>query len=68
MTILEKGPWNVISAAQATASNVALDDPSAIIAIHLCNQKGVDPYGWAGNALTNWQFEIYTALLQRAIV
>jgi hypothetical protein len=68
MTILENDPWRMINIAQSAASNIHIHDPSAVIAMQLCNQKGVDPYAWAGNAMMNWQFEIYTALLQQAIV
>jgi hypothetical protein len=68
MTILENDPWRMINIAESAARNAGIHGPSAIIAIHLCNQKGVDPYAWAGNALANWQSEIYIALLHQAIV
>jgi hypothetical protein len=68
MSILEQGPWNTISFAQSAAGNIHIHDPSATIAVYLCNQKGVDPYGLNGYGLTNWQHEIHVALLQQAIV
>jgi hypothetical protein len=68
MSILENDPWRMINIAGFTARNATIHDPSAQIALHLCQIKNVNPYDLDGHGMANWQHEIYVALLQQAIV
>ena len=65
---MNEDPWRMIQIAKSIAANTHPTGPSFHIAVAICNAKGIDPFSCAPDQTPMWQNELYTALLQQAIV